>query len=529
MAGAAEFLAGSNPDLAEQVLKQSTGISLPRQTSIKSKIATSRKTHDDLDKAMTAQLLKSNIAQIEETGEPLASYNHKHFEMLHGEDKAFEAELAMSQAMKKFDFKTSITLKRPEEIRNLLEEARPKVGSPEFAQEQETYDDLQTIAKKQIDLFNDSPFEYSLQDPAVLAAFRAYEDAPDEVKTPYLQEVIGRSRLIQAQLKVPPWQFSVTTRRQAKTIAATLNNTEDVEGEILRLSRTYGAYLPDVLRDTSRLPSGERVDPMIDRIFDHIGKDWVSEFGNALRVNERELNLTETQKREVATELRDNDLFAQLKESFLSEDPQHPELIEDVNGLFNSIRKYALTMVNAGEDIRDAVDLTTERVIGSEYSFGKANGRTYHISRRYEDQNGREQVFSDNQLSQINEGLRLAIEGPRFFGRPTFRPDLIKPEELDPRQIQLPETFSPEQTTEALSDAVKDYGFWMTSADGNSAVLYRPGVNGQSAPFRKKDGTTVQITFEEASKLIDRWNQKADSTPPPKSRLYDSFSKVYGL
>lgn len=492
-ADAVEHFAINNPKMAKAVLDDLTDLPLDRRTALEEKIGRISNTHSTLFKAEQTAALKSNIAQILNTGQASELFNIEAYKEAHSDGDAFNATNQIKVAHKMYSVRQEMLGKSKADIEAVLSKNSPKnkteIG---FDEQQDVYESASRFAHDQIKLMEEDPFTYALQDPVVKELQDQFISTKAKDKTPLYQSLIAANLAFQESIGIPDGMRSVITRSDAKRIAANINAAlpDQVERGFFDLMQQYGQYYPDVFRDLSRLPQGERIDTSLQIIAHHAGKPWVNDFLQATRANKDALNLSPADNTALESEIRSNKDISSFRSAVSSSDPRNLGYASDYS---DAIKTFAASLYLRGKATspEKAVDMATQLIISSTYGFGEVNGMKYAISRNIVGDNNNPITMGDDEVRSVSSELSSILKDKRNL-------KILNPANIDDRVFVMPTELKSEDRLKLIDAAIADSAYWATTSDNQGVVLMIPGMGGTSAPLKTKDGREIKITFKQA-------------------------------
>lgn len=514
-ASAAEHIAINDPTMARKIIDKAKGVSLQRRTSVEAHIDRVVKTRQSMDKVDQERLLRANVSQIENLGSTNEMFNIEAFGAVMGLEAKEEAKVKIQEAEFMFSVKSQLEAKSESEITDVIAKFAPKEGDKLFDIKMQVLAKAQVYAAHQVEMIKKDPAGYSMQDPVVMSFWDKVSKAPTEQKPGFVRQAIDASLSFQDSIGIPKGSRRVVPRRQAEMLAEQLNQGDpaSVENGINMVKSTYGRYYPDVIRDMSRLPESQRIDPSIQVAVFHMNKPWLKEFIEASRFDESKYDFTSQQKTEFGQEVTENEDLNKFRMSILSTDPSQ---VDYVGGFTDAIRKDAMSLFARGKakNPTKAVQMATDRILNDEYAFGESQSKfsggsldaVYAIRRKYYDESGIRINRTDDEINSIEDGLNLALGRGIKGMKQGFEKDIgtlyVDPASVDPKDLYLPDNLSDAEKTEKVALAIKRMGFWATSPDDEGVTLFIPGLNETAEPLKTRDGEEIQRSFNDVYAIM---------------------------
>jgi hypothetical protein len=497
-ADAVEHFALNNPKLAKDVLDDLTELPLDRRTALEEKIVRISKTHNTLMEAEQDVALKANLAEIVNTGQDSGMFDIGVFKVVKGAGAAYKAVRDISTAHKMYSVHQSMIGQPESEIRRVLAGVEPgKDKSIDQDQQNDVRELAKRFAKDQISLLHKDPFTYSLQDPVLKEMQDNFIKSTAKDKASIYQSFMSASLAVQSRLGIPDADRSVVSHNDAVSMAANINaaTPDQVERGFLDLMHQYGQYYPEVFRDLSRLPEGQRIDTSLQIVANHLGKPWLNDFIQAVRAPRDSLKLASADATEIETEMRSNKDIRAFQSAISATDPRNLTYITDYS---DAIKTFASSLYLRGKakNPGDAVDMATQLIISDAYSFGEMNGQKFAINKTIVADNSTVKSLTDVDADNISRQLdRILDPFSEYKGK--FSIQSIDPDSIDDCVFIFPPEITKETRTRLIADAIRNNAYWVTSPDNQGVSLMIPGLGGTAAPMRTKDGKQISFTFQE--------------------------------
>ena len=507
----AERMMTSNPDFAETLVKEAPGLSPSTRISLINKINRSRTSVNEKFVALQDQLFKANIAQIRKTGNPNPNFDIDVYTATRGEGHGLNAANEIKVAQEYFVGKSALLGRSLDEMNQVLSATEPKEGDDLYDMRARVHDQLMTFAHQQAQLMDEDPFTYSLQDPVVreIAAQSYEEGIDDNQRSVIMFQLIEASKEFQSRIGIPDGAQSVVPLKEAQSIAARINQSspESVINEFNNLMSTYGQYYPDVFRDISRLPSGQRIDTSLQIVALHMNKPWVSDFIMASRTPDADFNIPTQDSSDLKKFLDQSKDMNSFQTAIIE---SNPNLIPYADDFYDAARKYSMALYKGGKarSMKEASKIAIDRIISSEYGFGTSGSdhipfaiKLNHIDRL----SGEPVSLTPRDVRQIEKSLSSVRYAKRH----------IKVGELDQNQFGIPGQLDSNARMEYIRDSIDRDAYWVTSPDNLGVTLYIPGNGISGEPVLRHDGSTIDLTFTQALEMYRAIQPQGYGVAPP--------------
>jgi len=209
-------------------------------------------------------------------------------------------------------------------------------------------------------------------------------------------------------------------------------------------------------------------------------KDWVKDA-------EKARGMKDSDRESLRTKIRDT-----------MEDVLHTLLMQgDSNGVEAiSSAAYGMTLyyITSGVSAGDAVERATQEVFSGRY---KVNG-TFRVPIRY--------AATDEDLEGVVNGAKWAVN------------DIAKKAGDYAISVPFQTGMTESQVIKRKEELIRSNSRWVTNKDESGLYLI---VGTHSAPLRKKDGTLVEITFEDLQKMGKARGTTLEETYGPQGVMYE--------
>jgi len=494
----AENLVGDDPRAAQGILDDAKHLSLPVRTRIQSKIDRALSTLGNLAVFRAKQDLENNKVSILKNGKEDPNWDIADYADIMTPAAVEEAEGEIQTNKDLYAAQESMRAQSPNEMNTILAEF---VGDDRLSYMRDAMiPRLTTFRNNQEKLLNTDPYAYTMQSPVMGSLAKQFDSISEDneaLRLATMQKMIETSYLIQKHLGINDGVRAPIPLDRAEEIAGFLNGADpnDIGPKLREVMTLYGDYYPDVFRTLVGLPKSQRIDTSIHITALHPNAIWIKEFNDAMRVDESEYNFSNDNNNlfeDTAVTHSDIDNFMRASVAADSSEDRTSYAF----GFQSSIIKYAKSLYFRGKvnSPVKAINLATDRIINSKYSFDEINGQVYAIRRDLRSTDGTPVDLDDSDFNKINAFLEQKIKSGSLG---------LQLDDLDLSNFYSTFTMGDEAKLREVSNALRRNTFWVTTEDDQSARLYLKGRDDTSDPVRYKDQTLVEFNFSEIPALYD--------------------------
>lgn len=198
------------------------------------------------NKAEVRELLQDHVASLRATGVGVPGVMNKVADAYDPPDVArIQKDVALAQRF--YNSNQQILYASPADMTETLETFKPKPGQENFADQQQSYNDLLNSARTIIRQRADDPAGFAASMPQVRQVSEGAE-SPETIRAAVRSNLAG-----QEAMGIPKPQQRVLSKAQAQTTISNLISKPMAErgGILMQLQETYGDQFPSVMRDLS--------------------------------------------------------------------------------------------------------------------------------------------------------------------------------------------------------------------------------------------------------------------------------------
>jgi hypothetical protein len=512
-------------------------VSGPRFSSMLEHVRNQVAEGDYLGQVQQGELIKSNLAEYENNGD-IFKLTKPDFTVFgkHAQAKEYEYSMDLRASGAMYGRNRILREGSPQQIQNLMEDmAKPPEkpfvpggdGLPEDVMDKLNHATMVEY-KRQMELRQNHPADAGLQDPGVMKAFTAWQDAsssndPDvKASLPALRaNYFNKTMAAQIYMGVAPTQVQFATQGMALSAATRINNLTDktqLEMTLKNLSEQYGEHWGSLLNQMNRLPDDKRPPAMVSVLAANVGQPYFGVLMKTMHTPTNDLKDLVTKfggkDKEFDASMEGQPGIQALRSSMTTMNGNDQS--KGLDEYLQSIKQVAMQLYvdKKASSEAQAVQIATKMLVNN--TVGEVNGVSYLAPRNFAT-NGSD--YTKNDAMRLNFNLRSMI---------THQANL-SPDKMNLAQFSIPAGLDKEAQAKPVRRMILNNSFWHANQDGRTMSLWvKPDLSvvkdpaKQGGPFMLlgKDGYPITVDCDKYATQVLSYGNKTSggqSSPPAEN------------